>query len=413
MNEEAADSEVGLTLQEGVHLFKWKGGRKLSGHQNLQEGLYQSKWSTAHSRFAASLTGLLDLCLVFTVIHTSTLRMIYIHNQVLFEQKKSVLNAFRLNIKVFIGITSLSLAYWLQQQWPRRFSSPKSVLKSGVCSLMCFSESLSGAVKACQCTVCRGWRWRCWIGHIYRGRRTQPLRWGRDIQAAARTRPSRGLRGQWWPVSRLQRWLGPGWDTPLASSSPPALAPAWGCSFWRAAKWQFWRVSALTGCARRGWPLWARPARRSDRASVVFLWHWCLASVFSALWFSYLLLLSPRPPSARRSEGPCHTCRHCHRRGSALRRCSPPPRSCWRSHRTWRTKIPSADPVAPLYLLPDRPAESGLDRSGRSSWSVTGGLWLAFQCRPIWKGPFFSWTRRSEFCEKCPLRRRSSSSSGP
>lgn len=30
-------SEVGLTLQEGVHLFKWK-GRELSGHQNLQKG---------------------------------------------------------------------------------------------------------------------------------------------------------------------------------------------------------------------------------------------------------------------------------------------------------------------------------------------------------------------------------------
>lgn len=271
--------------------------------------------------------------------------------------------------------------------------------------------SLRVSVKACRCTVCRGWRWRCWIGHIYRGRRTQPLRWGTgDIQVAVRTRSSRVLWWLWWPVSRQRRWLGLGWDMPLASSSPPVPAPAWGYSFLQAAELQFWRVSAPTGCARKGWPLWARPARRSDRASVVFLWHWCLASVFSALWFSYLLLLSPRPPS----EAPCHTCRRCRRRDSARRRCSPPPRSCWRSRQNWRTKIRSADQVAPLYLQPDLPAEWDLGRSGQSSWSVTGDLWPVVRCRPTtWTGPFSWWTRRWEFCEKCPLCRRSSSSFCP
>lgn len=34
---EAAERKVGLTIQEGVHLFKWK-TRRLSGHTSLQKG---------------------------------------------------------------------------------------------------------------------------------------------------------------------------------------------------------------------------------------------------------------------------------------------------------------------------------------------------------------------------------------
>lgn len=241
--------------------------------------------------------------------------------------------------------------------------------------------SLSGAVKACQCTVCRGWRWRCWTGHICRGTRRLAPRWGRGIRAVGRTRPARELPAPWWPVWKLRRWLGPGWDTPPASSFPPAPAPASGCSFWRAAKWQFWRVSSPTGCARTGWPLSARPARRSNRASVVSLWRWCLVSAFSALWFSYLHPFSPRAPSAHQPAGPCHTCRHYHHRGSARRRCSPPPKSCWRSPRIWRTKIRWGDPVVPLCLPPIHRAELGPGRLGQSSWWVTGGLWVEVQYR--------------------------------
>lgn len=308
-----------------------------------------------------------------------------------------------------VGGPSLSPAY---HQCPLGFSSPKVFFFLSLFRLVCFIVSLlSAAVKACQCTVCRGWRWHYWKGHIYRGRRTEPLRWGMGgIRAAARTRSRWAPRWQWWPVSRQPRWPGPGWGTPPASSSLPEPAPAWGYSFWRAAKWQFWRVSSPTGCARKGWPLAARPARRSDRASVVSPWRWCLASVVSALWFSYLLLPSPGPQSA----GPCHTCRRCRRRDSARPRCSPPPRSCLRSRQNWRTKIRSADPVTPLYLLPVLPAESGPARSGQSSWWAIGGLGLVAQCRPMTgKGPSFWWTRRWEFCEKCPPCRRSSSSSCP
>lgn len=72
-----------------------------------------SKW--VHNRASDQqthlqpLTGLLDVSLVFTAIHTSTLRMIYVHNQVLFEQKKRVLHLVNI-IKVFVGVTSLSPA---------------------------------------------------------------------------------------------------------------------------------------------------------------------------------------------------------------------------------------------------------------------------------------------------------------
>lgn len=121
--------------------------RKLSGHPNFQKCPSQSKWSTTHSNqhLQPFSQALLYVCLVFTVIHTSTLRMIYIHNQVMFEQKKRVLMHLVNIIKVFVAITVsfffpfLSLAYWLH--W---FSSPKVSLKVGS-SFSCASRSLCQA----------------------------------------------------------------------------------------------------------------------------------------------------------------------------------------------------------------------------------------------------------------------------
>lgn len=122
--------------------------RKLSGHPNFQKCPSQSKWSTTHSNqhLQPFSQALLYVCLVFTVIHTSTLRMIYIHNQVMFEQKKARFNAFskyhksiRRHYFFFLFFPFLSLAYWLH--W---FSSPKVSLKVGS-SFSCASRSLCQA----------------------------------------------------------------------------------------------------------------------------------------------------------------------------------------------------------------------------------------------------------------------------
>lgn len=121
--------------------------RKLSGHPNFQKCPSQSKWSTTHSNqhLQPFSQALLYVCLVFTVIHTSTLRMIYIHNQVMFEQKKARFNAFSKYHKsirrhyFFFFFPFLSLAYWLH--W---FSSPKVSLKVGS-SFSCASRSLCQA----------------------------------------------------------------------------------------------------------------------------------------------------------------------------------------------------------------------------------------------------------------------------
>lgn len=75
--------------------------------------------------------------------------------------------------------------------WPHRVPSPESVLKCLMYHVLLY-ESYSAAVKVCLCTVCTDWRCRCWIGHIYRGRKKEPLRWWtQNIQAAARTRSNR------------------------------------------------------------------------------------------------------------------------------------------------------------------------------------------------------------------------------
>ncbi len=90
IKEEAAESEVGLTLQEGVHLFKWEKSQVVRSPKISKRVHNRASDQQLTQRLQPlTLTGLLYFCLVFTVIHTSTLRMIYIHNQVLFEQKSA------------------------------------------------------------------------------------------------------------------------------------------------------------------------------------------------------------------------------------------------------------------------------------------------------------------------------------
>lgn len=125
--------------------------RKLSGHPNFQKCPSQSKWSTTHSNqhLQPFSQALLYVCLVFTVIHTSTLRMIYIHNQVMFEQKKARFNAFSKYHKSIRRhyFFFLFFSFFVSSLLTSLVFLSKSVLKSGFFFLVCFSESLSGALR--------------------------------------------------------------------------------------------------------------------------------------------------------------------------------------------------------------------------------------------------------------------------
>lgn len=91
ISEEAAERKVWTNGPGGC-----PSRRRLSGRTSLQKRVRNRARGGQRTHFspAATLTGLLDFSLVFTVSHTSTLRMIYVHNQVLFEQEKKARFAF-------------------------------------------------------------------------------------------------------------------------------------------------------------------------------------------------------------------------------------------------------------------------------------------------------------------------------
>lgn len=122
--ERKKEREAGLMIREDVHLFKWL-SRRLPGRVSRKG---PSLWSISDLTLA-SLRRPPSSSVWFALSYTSTSRMIYVHNQVLFKKEKRILMHLLNIIKALLFVSSLTSATTVLLFPPK---CPQ------ICSVVCF-----------------------------------------------------------------------------------------------------------------------------------------------------------------------------------------------------------------------------------------------------------------------------------